>query len=167
MEDILKIFQKDKNNTIINGTFYINMNDEEIRTKSFNIKADSNYFKSTNITVELSSKKDELINLYKMDNNSINIWLIVDNTKILLKRFNNLSSDNKVAYNILISTINTSDKVRYITYLVNNNRQIFIFCDDKSNIIYNMKNQFKFIDITEDFSNSSLLYQLYNIINKL
>ena len=165
MEDILNIIQK--KNTI-NGKFNINIDDDEFRVKPFNITADGKYFKSKDITVELSSKIAELNGLYRPDLESISIWLIADNDKIFLKKFNNetLRSDT---YNNIISELSTNNPTfKYITYIINENRQIFIFYNGKKDYVKKLLNDdFGFENITEDFQNNSLLYELNNRINKL
>jgi hypothetical protein len=163
MEDILNIIQK--KNTI-NGKFNINI-DEGFREKPFNIIADGKYFKSENITVELSSKIAELKGLYRSNLESISIWLIADNDTILLKKFNNEALNND-RYNNIISELSDNKTFKYITYIINENRQIFIFYNNKKEVVNKLTNiDFGFKNITEDFQNNSLLYELNNRIKKL
>jgi hypothetical protein len=164
MEDILNIIKK--KNTI-NGKFNINI-DEEFREKPFTITADDKYFKSNNITVELSSKIDELKGLYRSDLESIRIWLIADNDTILFKKFNNEGLNND-RYNKIISELSINNNtLKYITYIINENRQIFIFYNNKKDFVNKLTNiDFDFKNITEDFQNNSLLYELNNRIKNL
>jgi hypothetical protein len=163
MEGILNIIKK--KNTI-NGKFNINI-DEEFREKPFNITADDKYFKSNNITVELSSKIDELKGLYRSDLESISIWLIADNDTILFKKFNNEGLNND-RYNKIILELSDNNTLKYITYIINENRQIFIFYNNKKEVVNKLTNiDFGFKNITEDFQNISLLYELNNRIKKL
>jgi len=157
MEDFFNIIVK--KNTI-NGKFNINI-EEEFIEKPFTITADGKYFKSKNINVELSSKIDELKGLYKSGLESISIWLIADN-KILLKKININNEAMVEKYNEIIALL-INKTFKYITYLINENRQIFIFCDIEGDI----EKKFDFKNITEDFNHKSLLYELNNRIKKL
>jgi len=164
MEDILNIIKK--KNTI-NGKFNINI-DEEFREKPFNITADDKYFKSNNITVELSSKIDELKGLYRSDLESISIWIIADNDTILFKKFNNEALNNDRYNRIILELSINNNTLKYITYIINENRQIFIFYNNKKEVVNKLINiDFDFKNITEDFQNNSLLYELNNRIKKL
>jgi hypothetical protein len=164
MEGILNIIKK--KNTI-NGKFNINI-DEEFREKPFNITADDKYFKSNNITVELSSKIDELKGLYRSDLESISIWLIADNDTILFKKFNNEALNNDRYNKIILELSINNNTLKYITYIINENRQIFIFYNNKKEVVNKLTNiDFDFKNITEDFQNNSLLYELNNRIKKL
>ena len=164
MEGILNIIKK--KNTI-NGKFNINI-DEEFREKPFNITADDKYFKSNNITVELSSKIDELKGLYRSDLESISIWLIADNDTILFKKFNNEALNNDIYNKIILELSINNNTFKYITYIINENRQIFIFYNNKKEVVNKLTDiDFGFKNITEDFQNNSLLYELNNRIKKL
>jgi hypothetical protein len=164
MEGILNIIKK--KNTI-NGKFNINI-DEEFREKPFNITADDKYFKSNNITVELSSKIDELKGLYRSDLESISIWLIADNDTILFKKFNNEALNNDRYNKIILELSINNNTLKYITYIINENRQIFIFYNNKKEVVNKLTNiDFDFKNITEDFQNNSLLYELNNRIKNL
>jgi hypothetical protein len=164
MEGILNIIKK--KNTI-NGKFNINI-DEEFREKPFNITADDKYFKSNNITVELSSKIAELKGLYRSDLESISIWLIADNDTILFKKFNNEALNNDIYNKIILELSINNNTFKYITYIINENRQIFIFYNNKKEVVNKLTNiDFDFKNITEDFQNNSLLYELNNRIKKL
>ena len=164
MEDILNIIGK--KNTI-NGKFNINI-DDDFKEKQFTITADSKYFKSKNINVELSSKIDELNDLYRPDLESISIWLIADNDKILLKKINSDTLATDTYNKIILELSNNNPTFKYITYIINENRQIFIFYNGKKDYVNNLINgEFAFKNITEDFQNNSLLYELNNRIKKL
>jgi hypothetical protein len=118
--------------------------------------------------VELSSKIDELKGLYRSDLESIRIWLIADNDTILFKKFNNEGLNND-RYNKIISELSINNNtLKYITYIINENRQIFIFYNNKKDFVNKLTNiDFDFKNITEDFQNNSLLYELNNRIKNL
>lgn len=164
MEDILNIIGK--KNTI-NGKFNINI-DEDFREKPFTITADGKYFKSKNINVELSSSLN--VNaLYSAELESISIWLIADNT-ILFKKINKDKLKTDDTYKEIISKLlKINSTFKYITYIINENRQIFIFHEGKKDEVETLVNTSDtgFKNITEDFQNNSLLYELNNRIKKL
>jgi hypothetical protein len=165
MEDILNIIGK--KNTI-NGKFNINI-DDDFREKSFTITADSKYFKSKNISVELSSFSQLDTKLYSPELESISIWLIADNT-ILFKKINKDKLKTDDTYKeIILELTKINPTFKYITYIINENRQIFIFHEGKKDGVETLvnTNDKSFKNITEDFQNNSLLYELNNRIKKL
>ena len=151
MEDILNIIGK--KNTI-NGKFNINI-DDDFREKSFTITADSKYFKSKNINVELSSFSQLDTKLYSPELESISIWLIADNT-ILFKKINK-------------DKLKTDDTYKEIILELTKINPTFIFHEGKKDGVETLvnTNDKSFKNITEDFQNNSLLYELNNRIKKL
>jgi len=164
MEDILNIIV---NKNKIDGKFNIKTDDDVI-VKPFTITADSKYFKSKNITVELDSINN--LNNLKLDISnleSISIWLISDK-KIVFKKINNKTSTSSDIYNkIITELLNNSNTSKYITYLINDNRQIFIFYEKKDIVNKLETDEYGFKNITEDFKHNSLLNELNIRINKL
>ena len=70
--------------------------------------------------------------------------------------------------NIILELSKNNPTFKYITYIINENRQIFIFYNGKKDYVNNLINgEFAFKNITEDFQNNSLLYELNNRIKKL
>ena len=71
--------------------------------------------------------------------------------------------------NIILELSKNNHTFKYITYIINENRQIFIFHEGKKDGVETLvnTNDKSFKNITEDFQNNSLLYELNNRIKKL
>lgn len=163
MNDIIEIYKKnleDRNKKPVKGTLSLikkeNTNGDIIVTKNFQIAANSKFFTKNNIQVVINNK--DINNDIEIKNGieTINIFLIIDK-KIIY----NIMINNKDDLNNLLKKINTIEYV-YITYIINNTRQLFIFT--KINVDTDENNNSK--NITNEFENDNLLYELYNKINK-
>ena len=104
-----------------------------------------------------------------MDNGltTLNIVIVIDKKIILSKNIHKLNNNIDDIKNLFSNSANNT--CGFITYIINSTRNLFIFCNDKSNTISTRlkDDDFKFKDITNDFENDSLLYELYNKIIKL
>lgn len=163
MNDIIEIYKKnleDRNKKPVKGTLSLikkeNTNDDIIVTKNFQIAANSKFFTKNNIQVVINNK--DINNDIDINNGikTINIFLIIDKKKIY-----NIMINNKDDLNNLLNKINNIEYV-YITYIINNTRQLYIFT--KINVDTDENNNSK--NITNEFENDNLLYELYNKINK-
>lgn len=164
MNDIIEIYKKnleDRNKKPVKGTLSLikkeNTNDDIIVTKNFQIAANSKFFTKNNIQVVINNK--DINNDIDINNGieTINIFLIIDKKKIY-----NIMINNKDDLNNLLKKINNIEEYVYITYIINNTRQLYIFT--KINVDTDENNNSK--DITNEFENDNLLYELYNKINK-
>lgn len=163
MNDIIEIYKKnleDRNKKPVKGTLSLikkeDTNGDIIVTKNFKIAANSKFFTKNNIQVVINNK--DINNDIDINNGieTINIFLIIDKKKIY-----NIMINNKDDLNNLLKKINNIEYV-YITYIINNTRQLYIFT--KINVDTDEINNTK--DITNEFENDNLLYELYNKINK-
>ena len=163
MNDIIEIYKKnleDRNKKPVKGTLSLikkeDTNGDIIVTKNFKIAANSKFFTKNNIQVVINNK--DINNDIDINNGieTINIFLIIDKKKIY-----NIMINNKDDLNNLLKKINDIEYV-YITYIINNTRQLYIFT--KINVDTDEINNTK--DITNEFENDNLLYELYNKINK-
>lgn len=163
MNDIIEIYKKnleDRNKKPVKGTLSLikkeDTNGDIIVTKNFKIAANSKFFTKNNIQVVINNKDINYDIDIKNGIETINIFLII-NKKIIY----NIIINNKDDLNNLLKKINDIEYV-YITYIINNTRQLYIFT--KKNVDTDENNNSK--DITNEFENDNLLYELYNKINK-
>ena len=168
MNDIIDNYKKrleDSRKKTVNGTLNINLKDIDIKSKNFQVAANNNYYDKSNVHVELNNN----FNSINMDNGltTLNIVIVIDKKIILSKNIHKLNNNIDDIKNLFSNSANNT--CGFITYIINSTRNLFIFCNDKSNTISTRlkDDDFKFKDITNDFENDSLLYELYNKIIKL
>ena len=168
MNDIIDNYKRrfeDSKKKTVNGTLNINLKDIDIKSKNFQIAANSKYYDKSNIHVELNNN----FNGINMDNGltALNIIIIINKKIILSKNIHKLNNNIDDVINLFSNSENIT--CGFITYIINSTRNLFIFCNDKRNTISARlkEDDFKFKDITNDFENDSLLYELYNKIIKL
>jgi len=164
MNDIIEIYKKnleDRNKKPVKGTLSLikkeDTNDVINVTKNFQIAANSKFFTKNNIQVVINNKDiNDDIDI-KNGIETINIFLIINKKSIY-----NIIINNKDDLNNLLNKINNIEYV-YITYIINNTRQLYIFTKNVDAEIYENYNS---KNITNEFENDNLLYELYNKINK-